>query len=58
MPSKYASVEDLPLPKDARVKLVEVPEYKVVGVQGWRGDSTRWRCQSTRWVCRSREGQH
>ena len=29
MPSKYKTVNDLPVPKDSRVRLVEVPEHKV-----------------------------
>ncbi|GFR49875.1 hypothetical protein Agub_g11979 [Astrephomene gubernaculifera] len=32
MPSKYSSVADLPLPKDARVKLIEVPERSYAAV--------------------------
>lgn len=33
MPSKYASVEELPVPKDARVHLAEHPEYTVAVIK-------------------------
>jgi hypothetical protein len=29
MPSKYSSIDELPVPKDSKVELVEVPAYKV-----------------------------
>ncbi|KAG2499054.1 hypothetical protein HYH03_003239 [Edaphochlamys debaryana] len=39
MPSQYAKVEDLPLPKDAKVTLVEVPERTYAGLT-FRGTMT------------------
>ena len=43
MPSKYSSIDALPVPKDSHVKLVEVPERKVGGLVGlaW-GEQSRW----------------
>lgn len=29
MPSKYNSIDSLPIPKDSNVKLIEVPDHKV-----------------------------
>lgn len=38
--SKYKSAAELPVPKDSRVQLVEVPEHKVGGWQGRAVDFT------------------
>ncbi|KAL6747696.1 SOUL heme-binding protein [Haematococcus lacustris] len=33
MPSKFKSIEELPVPKDSRVKLVQVPEHKLAVIR-------------------------
>lgn len=59
IPSRFTSIDDIPVPKDTSVKLKTIPE-KVIAVRGWKGSVRKSKIEKNETIlmdCLRRDGK-